>query len=197
MIKKDLTNSSILVTGGAGFIGSNLVSKLLDYNPKKVIVLDNLSNGYIENILPFESYENFEFVQGDIRDFNLCNKLLKNIDYCSHQAALGSVPRSIKDPITTNEVNISGHLNILNACRNSKKIKKLVYAASSSTYGDSTSLPKIEGNEGKPLSPYAVTKLVNELYSNVFYKTYNFNSIGLRYFNVFGPNQNLIIHMQQ
>ena len=135
-------------------------------------------------------FPNFEFVLGDIRDYNTCVKVLEGIDYLSHQAALGSVPRSINDPITTNEVNISGFLNILNAVKESKTVKKMVYAASSSTYGNSIDLPKIEGREGDPLSPYAVTKLVNELYAEVFFKVYKLQTIGLRYFNVFGPKQN-------
>jgi UDP-N-acetylglucosamine 4-epimerase len=155
-----------------------------------VRVLDNLSNGYFENIKDFMDLPNFEFVLGDIRDYETCKKSLNGIDYVSHQAALGSVPRSISDLITSNEVNVSGFLNILNAVKDESSIKRMVYAASSSTYGDSLALPKVEGNEGNPLSPYAVTKLVNELYAKVYSKVYGFHTIGLRYFNVFGPKQN-------
>jgi UDP-N-acetylglucosamine 4-epimerase len=186
----DLAKCKILITGGAGFIGSNLVEYLLKYNIGHIRVLDNLSNGYFENIKHFVGLPNFEFIEGDIRDFAVCEKAVEGMDYISHQAALGSVPRSINDPITTNEVNISGFLNILTAAKNSNNLIKMVYAASSSTYGDSPILPKKEGVEGKPLSPYAVTKLVNEIYADVFSKVYGFHTIGLRYFNVFGPKQN-------
>lgn len=186
----DLNNYSFLITGGAGFIGSNLVEYLLRYNAKKVRVLDNLSNGYYDNIKDFLSLPNFEFIEGDIRDFATCQRAVKDMDFISHQAALGSVPRSISDPITSNEVNISGFLNMLVAAKDSPTLKQFVYAASSSTYGDSPELPKVEGNEGNPLSPYAVTKLVNELYADVFSKVYGFHTIGLRYFNIFGPKQN-------
>lgn len=186
----DLSNYSFLVTGGAGFIGSNLVEYLLKYNAGKVRVLDNLSNGYLDNIKDFFCFSNFEFVEGDIRDLNTCINVVKDINYISHQAALGSVPRSISDPITSNDVNIVGFLNMLTASKDSKSLNKMVYAASSSTYGDSSKLPKVEGEEGKPLSPYAVTKLVNELYADVFSRVYDFHTIGLRYFNIFGPKQN-------
>lgn len=185
----DLSKYSFLITGGAGFIGSNLVEYLIKYNAGKIRVLDNLSNGYYENIKDFIELKNFEFIEGDIRDFGICKKAVEGINYISHQAALGSVPRSIADPITTNNVNISGFINMLTAAKESNTLKRLVYAASSSTYGDSPSLPKVEGNEGKPLSPYAVTKLVNEIYADIFSKTYGLHSIGLRYFNVFGPKQ--------
>ncbi len=186
----DLSKYSFLITGGAGFIGSNIVEYLLKYNAGHVRVLDNLSNGYFENIKDFIELPNFEFIEGDIRDLETCRQVVKGIDYISHQAALGSVPRSISDPIASNEVNISGFLNILTVAKDSSTLKRLVYAASSSTYGDSPDLPKVEGYEGKPLSPYAVTKLVNELYAEVYSKVYGFHSIGLRYFNIFGPKQN-------
>ena len=185
---RDISNLNILVTGGAGFIGSNLVEYLVKHKVKKVRILDNLSNGYISNIEKFIQFPNVEFINGDIRDVNICMKVCEEIDYVLHQAALGSVPRSIADPITTNEVNINGFLNILLACRDTG-VKRLIYAASSSTYGDSKELPKKEETIGRPLSPYAVTKYVNELYADVFFKTYGLESIGLRYFNVFGPRQ--------
>lgn len=186
---KDLSKYSFLVTGGAGFIGSNLVAYLLMYGAKKVRVLDNLSNGYLKNITEYLDHPSFEFMEGDIRDLETCKKAMLDIDYISHQAALGSVPRSIDNPITTNDVNISGFLNMLVAQKESDTVKRLVYAASSSTYGDSKALPKVEDAIGKPLSPYAVTKLVNELYADVFYKNYGTQIIGLRYFNIFGPKQ--------
>lgn len=186
----DITKKKFLVTGGAGFIGSNIVEYLLKHGAGHVRVLDDLSNGYFENIEKYLTFSNFEFMNGDIRDIETCYSAFDNIDYASHQAALGSVPRSIKDPITTNSVNIDGFLNILTAAKESKTLKRLVYAASSSTYGDSSELPKVEGREGSPLSPYAVTKVVNEMYADVFSKVYHFHTIGLRYFNVFGPKQN-------
>jgi UDP-N-acetylglucosamine 4-epimerase len=187
---QDLSNYKFLITGGAGFIGSNIVEYLIKYNAGHVRVLDNLSNGYFENIKDFMGLPNFEFVLGDIRDLNTCKKAVEGMDFVSHQAALGSVPRSISDPITSNDVNIGGFLNILTVVKDSPNIKRMVYAASSSTYGDSPTLPKVEGNEGNPLSPYAVTKLVNELYADVYSKVYGMHTIGLRYFNVFGPKQN-------
>jgi UDP-N-acetylglucosamine/UDP-N-acetylgalactosamine 4-epimerase len=183
-----LSDKTFLVTGGAGFIGSNLVEYLLKYGAKKVRVLDNLSTGFLHNIEEFKNNENFEFIEGDIRDLATCQLACKGIDYVSHQAALGSVPRSIDNPIVTNEVNISGFLNMLVAVRDNK-CKRFVFAASSSTYGDSKELPKVEERIGKPLSPYAVTKYVNELYADVFAKTYEMETIGLRYFNIFGPRQ--------
>jgi UDP-N-acetylglucosamine 4-epimerase len=186
----DLKASSILVTGGAGFIGSNLVEYLLKHGAAHVRVLDNLSSGYRENVEEFLRYPNFEFIEGDIRELKDCQKAVHGMQYISHQAALGSVPRSLKDPITSNEVNISGYLNMLVAAKESESLKRFIYAASSSTYGDSQKLPKVEGQEGKPVSPYAVTKAVNEMYADVFSKVYGFHSIGLRYFNVFGPRQN-------
>ena len=185
----DLTKQTFLITGGAGFIGSNLVEYLLAHGAKKVRVLDNLSTGFMKNLEFFQDNPNFEFMEGDIRDLQICKKAMEGIDYVSHQAALGSVPRSINDPITSNAVNVGGFLNMLVAQNESKTVKRMVYAASSSTYGDSKTLPKQEENIGKPLSPYAVTKFVNELYADVFHKTYGTQTIGLRYFNVFGPNQ--------
>jgi UDP-N-acetylglucosamine 4-epimerase len=185
----DLTKCNFLITGGAGFIGCNLVDYLLRNNAGKVRVLDNLSNGYYKNIERFIGNERFEFIEGDIRDFSTCEFAVRDIDYVSHQAALGSVPRSIKDPLTSNSVNINGFLNILLAVKNESRIKRMVYAASSSTYGDSKILPKVEGNEGAPLSPYAVTKLVNELYADVFSRIFGLHTLGLRYFNIFGPFQ--------
>lgn len=186
---EDIANYSFLITGGAGFIGSNIVKYLLKYNAKKVRVLDNLATGFMENLEPFKNNPAFEFMKGDIRSIEDCKRAMQGIDYVSHQAALGSVPRSINDPATSNDVNVGGFLNMLIAQKESKTVKRLVYAASSSTYGDSKSLPKVEDVIGKPLSPYAVTKLVNELYADVFAKTYEIQTIGLRYFNVFGPNQ--------
>lgn len=186
----DISQHKFLVTGGAGFIGSNIVEYLLTFGAGHVRVLDNLSNGYVENINEFKKHTNFEFIHGDIRDFDTCVKAVEGIDFISHQAALGSVPRSIQDPINSNSVNVSGFLNMLVAAKESKSLKRMIYAASSSTYGDSKELPKVEGREGKPLSPYAVTKAVNEYYAEVFSMVYGFHTIGLRYFNVFGPRQN-------
>ena len=186
---QDLSKFRFLVTGGAGFIGANIVEYLLKFGAKHVRVLDNLSNGYRINIREFESESNFEFLEGDIRKIEDCEQAVEDIDIVLHQAALGSVPRSIDDPILSNSVNVSGFLNMLVACKNSKTVKRFVYAASSSTYGDSPTLPKVEDTIGKPLSPYAVTKYVNELYADVFAKTYGLEVIGLRYFNVFGPKQ--------
>ena len=186
---EDLSGYCFLVTGGGGFIGSNLVEYLLKYNAKKVRVLDDFSNGYRENLTEFMSHPDFELMEGDIRDLDTCKRAMNGMDFVSHQAALGSVPRSIKDPATTNEVNISGFLNMMIALKESDTVKRMVYAASSSTYGDSKELPKVEDQIGKPLSPYAVTKYVNELYADVFGKTYGTDVIGLRYFNVFGPKQ--------
>lgn len=186
---QNISKYSYLVTGGAGFIGSNLVGYLLKNGAKKVRVLDDFSNGYKHNLEEFMSHPNFELLEGDIRDLDTCTLAMKDIDYVSHQAALGSVPRSINDPATTNAVNINGFLNMMIALKDSNSVKRMVYAASSSTYGDSKSLPKVESVIGKPLSPYAVTKYVNELYADVFATTYNTDTIGLRYFNVYGPKQ--------
>lgn len=186
---QDISNSSFLITGGAGFIGSNLVEYLLKYKAGRVRVLDNFSTGSHANIEAFKAHPSFELIEGDIRDLSICQKAVEGIDYVSHQAALGSVPRSINDPITTNNVNISGFLNMLVAARDAGA-KRMIYAASSSTYGDHPALPKVEEQIGNPLSPYAVTKYVNELYASVFSRTYDFHTIGLRYFNVFGPKQN-------
>jgi UDP-N-acetylglucosamine/UDP-N-acetylgalactosamine 4-epimerase len=180
----------ILVTGGAGFIGANLVQHLLQQpDVEKIRVFDNLATGALKNIEEFETNKKFQFVHGDIRDYESCLLACDGIDLISHQAALGSVPRSINDPLTTNSVNITGTLNIFTAAKE-KKIKRIVYAASSSTYGDHSGLPKVEDKIGNPLSPYAVTKYVNELYATVFANVYGMELIGLRYFNVFGPKQN-------
>lgn len=178
---------NILITGGAGFIGSNLTEYFLDKG-YKVTVLDNFATGHRHNIESFFDNDNFKLIEGDIRDLETCRKACEGQDYVLHQAALGSVPRSIEDPITSNDVNVSGFLNMLVAARDAK-INRFVYAASSSTYGDSKSLPKVEDVIGKPLSPYAITKYVNELYADVFSKTYGLECIGLRYFNVFGRKQ--------
>mgnify|MGYP001224888864 FL=1 len=176
-----------LVTGGAGFIGSNLCEALLNKD-NQVVCLDNFATGKRENIEEFLEDPNFVLIDGDIRQLEVCLKATRDIDYVLHQAALGSVPRSIKDPITSNEVNVSGFLNMLVASRNNG-IKRFVFAASSSTYGDSQLMPKVEDIIGKPLSPYAITKYVNELYADIFSKTYGLETIGLRYFNVFGRKQ--------
>jgi UDP-N-acetylglucosamine/UDP-N-acetylgalactosamine 4-epimerase len=182
-----------LVTGGAGFIGSNLLQHLLK-GGQKVRVLDNLSTGHLHNLDEVaalsgdDHWQNCEFIEGDIRDFDTCMKACAGVDHVLHQAALGSVPRSIADPLTTNSVNISGFLNMLEAARQAN-VKSFVYAASSSTYGDEPNLPKIEDRIGNPLSPYAVTKLVNEQYAAVYQKAYGFSATGLRYFNVFGQRQ--------
>lgn len=180
---------TVLVTGGAGFIGSNLCEHLLAHN-YRVVCLDNFATGKIENLLPLLNQypDTFKLIVGDIRNLEDCQKAVEGVDYVLHEAALGSVPRSIKDPATTNAVNIGGFLNMLIAARDAK-VKRFMYAASSSTYGDSKSLPKVEDVIGKPLSPYAVTKYVNELYADVFARTYGMECIGLRYFNVFGRRQ--------
>lgn len=182
-----ITDHSILVTGGAGFIGSNLCENFLNLG-NKVVCLDNFSTGKISNIESLLKNPDFKLITGDIRNLEDCKNAVKDIDFVLHEAALGSVPRSINDPITSNDVNISGFLNMLVAARDAK-VKRFVYAASSSTYGDSEALPKLEEVIGKPLSPYAVTKYVNELYADVFSKLYGIECIGLRYFNVFGRKQ--------
>ena len=179
----------ILVTGGAGFIGSNLTEALLlDERVALVRVLDNLATGKKENLKDLLGHPKLEFVEGDIRDYTACQKACEGIDRITHQAALGSVPRSINDPLTSNEVNITGTLHIFTAAKEAG-IKRIVYAASSSTYGDSKTLPKVEDKIGKPLSPYAVTKYVNELYADVYAKLYGIEPIGLRYFNVLVPSK--------
>jgi len=183
----ELSNKRVLVTGGAGFIGSNLCEALLDKG-NKVICLDNFATGKRENLENLLNHTNFTLIEGDIRKLEDCLKASIGVDYILHQAALGSVPRSIKDPITSNDVNVSGFLNMLVAARDNG-VKRFVFAASSSTYGDSESMPKVEDVIGKPLSPYAITKYVNELYADIFSKTYGLETIGLRYFNVFGRKQ--------
>ena len=185
---RDITGYSFLVTGGAGFIGSNIVEYLLKYGAKKVRVLDNLLTGNYSNLKEFESNPAFEFMEGDITDIAICHSACLGIDYVSHQAALGSVPRSVKDPARTNQINVDGFLNMLIAAKDAQ-VKKFVYASSSSVYGDEPTLPKVETRIGNPLSPYAVSKYTNELYARVFHTNYGFKVIGLRYFNVFGPKQ--------
>ena len=195
LLKQELkTDSRIwLITGAAGFIGSNLLEVLLKLN-QSVVGLDNLSTGHqrnlaeIQTLVSSEQWARFKFIQGDIRSFDDCRRACEGVYYVLHQAALGSVPRSIEDPITTNQNNIDGFLNIMVAARDAK-VERFIYAASSSTYGDHSELPKIEDKIGKPLSPYAITKLVNELYAEVFFRSYGFKAIGLRYFNVFGRRQ--------
>jgi UDP-N-acetylglucosamine 4-epimerase len=182
------SKTKILITGGAGFIGSNLCEYFLSTNKHLVVCLDNLSTGHLKNIEQHFTNPNFEFIEGDIRNLETCKKAVLGCQYVLHEAALGSVPRSINDPITTNDVNINGFLNMLVAARD-ENVDKFVYAASSSTYGDSEKLPKVEDVIGKPLSPYAITKYVNELYAEIFSSTYGLKTIGLRYFNVFGRRQ--------
>ncbi len=186
-MKGTIENSSVLITGGAGFIGSNLTERLLSQN-NKVVVLDNLSNGHKENIEEFLDNPDFRFIEGDIRDYDTCKQAVEGCEYVLHQAALGSVPRSIKDPKTSTNVNVGGFVNMLFAAVEAG-IKRFVYASSSSVYGDSKELPKVEERIGKPLSPYAITKLSNEIYAKNFSEIYGIETIGLRYFNVFGPKQ--------
>jgi len=185
---KNLSNSSFLVTGGAGFIGSNLVQYLLDNGAKLVRVLDNMSNGYDKNLEPFINDTRLEFIKGDITNIETCIEVVKGIDYVSHQAALGSVPRSLKTPLLTHEANATGFLNMLTAAKD-EGVKSFVYASSSSVYGDNIGLPKYEDKTGNPLSPYAVSKKTNELYAKTFHSAFGMKTIGLRYFNIFGPNQ--------
>ncbi len=184
----DISSTKFLITGGAGFIGSNLVEYLVHHEAGFVRILDNLSEGKIENIEPFLNLENIEFIEGDIDDQATCISACKGIDFVSHQAALGSVPRSIATPTITNNANVTGFLNMLTAAKDAG-VKRFVYASSSSVYGDHPDLPKLEANIGNQLSPYAVSKYVNELYSSVFTSCYGFETVGLRYFNVFGPKQ--------
>jgi len=185
---KDISQTNFLVTGGAGFIGSHIVEYLMKYGAGKVRVLDNLITGNYKNIAPYENDPRFEFIEGDITQIGTCLKACEGIDLITHQAALGSVPRSIKDPARTNAINVEGFLNVLIAAKDSN-IKRVVYASSSSVYGDSPKLPKVEAEIGAPLSPYAVSKYTNELYGKVFGSTYGMEIIGLRYFNIFGPRQ--------
>lgn len=186
--KKDFSKYSFLITGGSGFIGSNIVAYLVAHKARHIRILDNLLTSSIENIRPYLEIPNVEFIQADIRDPETCAKACAGIDFVSHQAALGSVPRSVKDPQTTHSINSTGFLNMLIAARDAK-VKRFVYASSSSVYGDHPVLPKKESETGNPLSPYAVSKKSNELYARVFADTYKMEIIGLRYFNVFGPNQ--------
>lgn len=183
----ELNNKTILVTGGAGFIGANLCEVLIEKG-NKVVCLDNFSTGHKENLLHLSNQTNFTMIEGDVRKLDDCMKATKGVDYVLHQAALGSVPRSLKDPIKSNDVNISGFLNMLVASRDNG-VKRFTYASSSSVYGDSESIPKIEDVIGKPLSPYAITKYVNELYAKIFSRNYGLETIGLRYFNVYGRKQ--------
>jgi len=186
----NISQSSFLITGAAGFIGSNIVRELVRLNAKKIVLLDNLSTGFQENINEFLVEPNVDFIKGDIRDVETCALACDGIDFVFHHAALGSIPRSIDTPLETNSVNVTGFLNMLNASRLAK-VKKFVFASSSSVYGDDSSELKMEERTGSPLSPYAVTKTINELYAEVFHKTYGMPTIGLRYFNVFGPCQNM------
>ena len=184
-----MQKKNILVTGGGGFIGSNLVARLLNHpNVGTVRVLDNFATGFKHNLAEFEAHPQFELIEGDIRDYEVCLRACEGMHAISHQAALGSVPRSINDPLTTNMVNITGTLNVFTAAK-AQNVPRIVYAASSSTYGDSQNLPKVEHIIGNPLSPYAVTKYVNELYARVYSDLFQMEIIGLRYFNVFGPKQ--------
>ena len=185
---KDLSNFSFLITGGAGFIGSNLVQYLLNNGAKLVRVLDNMSNGYEKNLAQFEGDSRLEVVIGDITNKKTCLEVVKGIDFVSHQAALGSVPRSLKTPLLTHEANSTGFLNMLTASKDAG-VKTFVYASSSSVYGDNKEMPKLEDKTGNPLSPYAVSKKTNELYAKTFNTAYGMQTIGLRYFNIFGPNQ--------
>jgi UDP-N-acetylglucosamine 4-epimerase len=184
----DISKSTFLITGGAGFVGSNIARYLMKYGAGKVKVLDNLSEGKIENIQTFLDEPNFEFINGDICNSETCRKACDGVDYISHQAALGSIPRSLATPLLTNEANVTGFLNMLTAAKDAK-VKRFVYASSSSVYGDSQKLPKVEEHIGDPLSPYAASKFVNEVYAGVYALNYGIEVVGLRYFNIFGPNQ--------
>ena len=184
----DISSVKFLITGGAGFIGSNIVEYLVHHKAGLIRILDNLSEGKIENIEPFLKLDNVEFIEGDIDDLATCKTACEDIDFVSHQAALGSVPRSIATPTITNNANVTGFLNMLTAAKDAS-VKRFVYASSSSVYGDHPDLPKLEANIGNQLSPYAVSKYINELYSGVFANCYDFETVGLRYFNVFGPRQ--------
>ena len=186
--EEDLSTYHFLVTGGAGFIGSHIADYLLKHNAGKVRVLDNMLNGFESNLELLKKYPAFEFIKGDIRDLDTCRQACKGIHYISHQAAMGSVPRSIKEPYNTNDINVGGFVNMLNAAVENN-VQKFVYASSSSVYGDETTLPKIESKIGNCLSPYAVSKRADELYAEVFSKVYNLPVIGFRYFNIFGPRQ--------
>jgi UDP-N-acetylglucosamine 4-epimerase len=186
---EDISKSTFLITGGAGFIGSNIVTYLMKYNAGKVIVLDNLSTSYLSNIEQFLEQPNFKFIEGDITDVETCKKAMVDVDYISHQAALGSVPRSIENPIATHLANATGFLNVLTAAKDSS-VKRIVFASSSSVYGDSLEMPKVESRIGNQVSPYGVSKRTKELYAKVFATSYGLDVIGLRYFNIFGPNQN-------
>ncbi len=185
---KDISGANFLVTGGAGFIGSHIVEYLLTNGAGRVRVLDNLATGSVKNVDLFRNYPQYEFIEGDIRDAATCKTACEGINYVSHQAALGSVPRSVKDPVTSNEVNVSGFVNMITAAKDAG-VQTFVYASSSSVYGDEPNLPKVEDKTGNLLSPYAVTKKTNELYAAVFKELYGLQVIGLRYFNVFGPRQ--------
>ena len=184
----DISSVKFLITGGAGFIGSNIVEYLVHHNAGQIRILDNLSEGKIENIEPFLKLDNVEFIEGDIDDLTTCKRACEDIDFISHQAALGSVPRSIATPTVTNNANVTGFLNMVTAAKDAR-VKRFIYASSSSVYGDHPDLPKLEANIGNQLSPYAVSKYINELYSSVFANCYDFETVGLRYFNVFGPRQ--------
>ena len=185
---KDISKALFLVTGGGGFIGSNIVEYLLKYNAGKVRVIDNFLTSNKKNLSSFLSHPNFELFEGDIRNLDFCRKACEGIDYVTHQAALGSVPRSLKEPFNTNDINVGGFVNVLTAAKDAQ-VKQFVYASSSSVYGDEPTLPKSENKIGKQLSPYAVSKYTNELYASVFHKSFGMNVIGLRYFNIFGPRQ--------
>ncbi len=185
---KDISSATFLVTGGAGFIGGHLAEYLLKSGAAKVKVLDNMANGFKSNLAILKQYNNFEFIQGDIRDASICNQACTGVDYVSHQAALGSVPRSINEPVYFNEVNVGGFVNMLKAAVDNK-VKQFVYASSSSVYGDEPTLPKVESRLGNCLSPYAATKKTNELYAQVFADVYGLKVMGFRYFNIFGPRQ--------